>query len=304
MKIDSEILGSEDCIQESANPESGTLILACTMGDDYDNQKNRVILIRNDEEIEFGASGSAVVSIDTSTNGLAYVLMEDGPVVEFNWKMPKNQDDLKSSRKLFLNDEALENGPLRRIRIIGGEVVCGGTCGQMYHLTNGKFRKLPTLVCEGEEPMIKDFIGTSINDFIAVTVDGYAAHFDGNKWTILDLPTNSALHGICLTQNGEYAYAGYESTFAIGNADKWKIIDSYNHENEIDYYGIASLGDKIYAAHLGGLDVFDGEALTRLASVDDSDLEFVYLRSGVDGVWACAGHTIGLINESGWHRYA
>ena len=44
MSSPSRIFDHDDYIQEGANPASGVVVLACTVGDDYDDPKNRILV--------------------------------------------------------------------------------------------------------------------------------------------------------------------------------------------------------------------------------------------------------------------
>jgi hypothetical protein len=140
----SRIFDHDDYIQEGASPASGVIVLACTVGDDYDDPKNRILVRKEETWLEFGCRGEAVLSTDASANGMAYVLGENGTVIRFDWRAATT-DELRASRSLFVNPAVVEIGPLRRIRILGSDVICGGSGGQAYQLKDGQFERLPTL---------------------------------------------------------------------------------------------------------------------------------------------------------------
>jgi hypothetical protein len=303
MKAPSEFLRDDDFIQEGASPAAGVLILACTVGDDYDSPKNRVVLLRGDSWLDFGYSGGVLLSADAATDGTAYVLSDRGAVIQFDWRAPSNQVELKATRQLLLNDLADSLGPLRRIRRLGNEVFTCGTGGQVYRLRGGKFDALPRLSIPGEDVMVEDLSGTGFNDLLAVTTDGYAAYFDGSSWHLLDLPSNAGLNRICRLPDGRYAIAGYNSTVLLGQRDQWQrvapLVESRN------YYGVASWGSDVFVASLGGIDVFDGTELRPVPIPTQPKLELSTLTTGPDGVWSLSGHTIGLVSAAGWldHSY-
>src|SRR5262245_24554321 len=117
--MEPKILNDGDYIQEGVNPYSGVLLLACTVGEDYDTPKNRILISKDGGWMEFGSSGEGVLSID-SRGGSAFVLGENGTVIQFDWMTSSTQAELRASRRLFQNRAVAGLGPLRRIRVIGG----------------------------------------------------------------------------------------------------------------------------------------------------------------------------------------
>jgi hypothetical protein len=286
-------------IQEGVCPTPGVLIAACTIGEDYDLPKNKVGVRRNGRWLDFNLSKEAILSIDADESGAAYVLGENGSVVAFNWKAPSNQDELKASRQAWRNPDVETLGPLRRIRLLGRDLVSAGSVGQAYTVTDGKFNRLPSLLVGSDALTIEDLAGDSVSDFIAVTSDGYAAHFNGTRWQILDLPTNASLTSICKLST-RYAIAGKNGTVLLRSSlqDQWIIIPPLDQTRS--YWGVAILGEAIYVAHLGGIDVVLQGTLTPLTISDASQLQFTVLRNGVGCVWSFAGKTIGQIVGNQW----
>ncbi|WLG98560.1 hypothetical protein PSH92_14295 [Pseudomonas beijingensis] len=284
-------------IQEGVSPVAGIIIAACTIGDDYDNPKNRIGVRKQDVWLEFGLSAEAILSVDAATDGSAYVLGENGSVVRFDWKSPTTREALKASRKPFANAAVGNIGPLRRIRILGDDVICAGSVGQVYRLLGDRFETLPKLSVGNQDVTIEDIAGSSRSDMVAVTSDGYAAHFDGTSWAVLDLPSNASLTSICRLDNGHYAIAGKNGTVLIGVADQWSIVQPIDTKRS--YWGVAAYNDQIYAAHLAGVDKVAGQTLIAL-DIEEADLQFTVLRSSTEGVWSFAERTIGLIRDDQW----
>jgi len=295
MASEFSIFNQDDYIQEGANPALGVIVVACTVGEDYDTPKNRILVRKGETWLEFGSSGEAVVSVDATVDGMAYVLGENGSVIRFDWQAPTTEE-LRASRVLFANDTVARIGPLRRVRVVGDDVICGGSGGQCYQLGRSHFEELPNLTIGGKELTIEDLIGSSVRDFVAVTSDGLGASFNGSKWRDLELPTNASLSSVCELRDGRYAIAGRQGTMLIGKHGQWSVADPIDPER--NYWGVAAHNGLVYAAYLGGIDVFDGADIRPFAV--PRGLEHTVLRSGPDGIWSFAGKTIGLITEDGW----
>jgi hypothetical protein len=191
-----------------------------------------------------------------------------------------------------------EEGPLRRLRLLGTDIVAVGSVGQAMRFTSNGFAALPRLAVGGDELTIEDLAGPSWNDFTAVCNDGFAARFDGQQWHKIDLPTNAPLNSIARLSDGRYAIAGDGATLLIGAADQWQAV--VLPDDERDYWGIAADEGSIYLAHVGGIDVFSGGSTQALKIARRRQNEFVVLRSGPDGVWSFAGRSVGCIVGGLW----
>ncbi len=84
----------------------------------------------------------------------------------------------------------------------------------------------------------------------------------------------------------------------IGRRDQWRTATPPDEERS--YWGVAARDGNVYAAHPGGVDRLDGDALISLEIESATDLEFAVLRDGPDGIWSFAGQTMGLITDSEW----
>lgn len=299
LKTLADLLKADDFIQQGASPAKGVVLLACTVGDDYDDPKNRILVLQDGVWLEFATAGSAALGIDASPNGDAFVLAEDGAVLEFDWRH-KDQAALKASRKLYPNDPVDKLGPLRNLRILGKDVLCCGSMGQVYRLRQGKFEAFPRLQMGSEDVIIEDVGGASARDFIAVTVEGYAAAFTGKAWRKLDLPTNDGLNNVAMMEDGRYAIVGKGSVFLIGTAKQWQVVAPIDPER--DYWGVAVRDGIVYAAHLEGVDEYDGKRLKAVPIPKSKSLQFAKVRNGPEGVWAFQDHTAGVIAATGWRQ--
>lgn len=293
-----ELLSSESFIQEGTAPTEELLLAVCTVGDDYDDPDNEVVLITPENVLRFGFMGESLVSIDHNQNGEAFVVGENGSVILFRWSGVSTVDEFKATRTLLLNEMAAETGPIRRIRSLGGVPVCVGSFGQVYQVSAQGIDELPFLDIYPEDVTIKDIAGTSTNSMVAVTQHGVAARFDGSDWIDLDLPTNKTLSSIAMRPDGTFAIAGSGANVFVGSGENWS---QYRFDDRArDYYGVAWQGQDLYAAHLGGVDrLIDGQ-LSEINYDTEVDLEFAFIRSGSESVWSFSGGTIGRVSNGSW----
>lgn len=294
----SKILKRDDYIQEGANPASGAVLLACSVGDDDERPRSRVIVLRDGVALSYAFEDDALTSIDAAPDGSAWALGENGHVIRFDWRTPASDAELAASVQRFTIDGVEDKGPLRRLRLLGADVVVVGSVGQAMQFAGSGFVALPRLAVGGDEVTIEDLAGPSQADFTAVSNDGYAARFDGQRWHKLDLPSNTPLNAIARLADDRYAIAGDGATLLVGAADQWQTIAL--PDDERDYWGVAAEGDAIYLAHVGGIDVVSGNSVQALKIARRRQNEFVVLRSGPDGVWSFAGHSVGRIAGGLW----
>lgn len=283
-------------IQEGMCPSPGVIVVCATIGDDEDDPQSCIGIRRDGNWIELAFDGDACLSTDTDESGAGYALGESGALVKFDWRAV-SQDALDDSGELIENPEAEELGPLRRLRVLGKDVVCAGSVGQAYVLMNDRFKKLPQLLVDGEAPTIEDLAGNSAKDLVAVTSDGYVAHFDGRRWGVLDFPSNASFTSICKTRAGHYAVVGKNGTVVVGTLNAWALVPI---EDDVDYWGIAVDDQRLYAASLDGIDEITPTGATEIAIADRDDLYFTVLRSCADGVYSFANHSIGRVSGGIW----
>jgi hypothetical protein len=300
IKLDAKtrLLSDDAFIQEGCAPTDDLLMVACTVGDNYDDPDNELVLFSSEHLFRFGFVGEAVVSVDWHTDGTAFTLGESGTVIRFNWRDIASEKELKDSRELFENEQAVETGPMRRLRVIDGTPLCVGSFGQVYSVTANGFESFPFLKIYEDEVTIKDIAGGSLSDIVAVTQQGYAARYDGAQWIDLCLPTNMKLSGVTRLKDGGYAIVGSGGNLFIGKQDQW--IHHHVDDSNRDYYGVAAHDTLIYMAHIGGVDVFDGEKIEEITYDGKPGLEFAFLSKGKACVWSFCGSTIGCITDRKW----
>lgn len=284
-------------IQEGVSPTPGVVIACSTVGDDDESPRTRIGVRRQTGWLSFGASGFGGLSIDASPTGEAFALAESGALVVFDWTKT-DLAGLKASRVLIENPPVDEDGPLRRIRCLGKDVVSVGSVGQAYVLRGSAFSTLPKLLINGEAPTIEDLAGSSVSDFVAITSDGYVAHFNGRTWSVLDFPSNASFTSICVTRPAHYAVCGKSGTIVVGTLNNWATVP--NLDADVDYWGIAAHDQKIYAANLDGIDEITPNGATPVAIPNDNQLDFTVLREGLDGIWSFADRTIGCLAQGQW----
>ncbi len=87
----------------------------------------------------------------------------------------------------------------------------------------------------------EDIDGFDDNDLYAVGFNGDAWHYNGEKWSQLDLPTNISLYSVCCASDGHVYIGGNCHIVIKGRGEKWEVIhkdDSWRSCKQIvDYQG-------------------------------------------------------------------
>ena len=293
-----DFLPDDHFMQEPANPAPGVLLIACTIGKwDADDVRGRVVLVRDGAWFDFVREKESFGSIAAHQDGRGFVL-GDSTVYQFDWRAT-DEAALRASVKRFPNDEAATTGPLRRIRVVGDDIVTVGTAGQVYVLRREAFAKLPIVEGPDGDFHLKDVSGTGSGDLLAASLDGYLAHFDGTAWSLCNLPTNVQLKSICRLPDGRYAVAGVRSTVLIGIRDQWQIQNPIQAKR--DYMGVATFSGEIFLSYLGGADRVEGTGLRPVVLPKTvPGLEWGALIAGSDGIWSASGHSVGRVSQTGW----
>ncbi len=296
--LSNQLLSEQSFIQEGAAPRDDLLLLACTIGDDFDeDSKNELIIARSNHAIRFRASREPFVSVSFSPDGRGFVMGERGTVIAFDWRK-ETESELKSSRALIPNAAAAERGPMRRTRVIDDIPYCVGSFGQVFQIVESAPTAFPFLDIYDEPVTIKDICGANEKDLIAVSQHGVAARFDGKQWVDLQLPTTMKISSATRLDSGKYALVGSAANLFIGAGSAWE--HHVGPHPGRDYYGVAGLGDLAYLGHTSGIDVFDGVEFREVECDDESGLEFAFLARGENYVWSMSGQTVGRIKGGGW----
>ncbi len=284
-------------IQEGTSPAPGLVVACVTIGSDDDDPQTSVGLRRRSKWIECALDGDAGVSVDTAAHGAGYLLGESGALVRFDWRST-TQEALDASAQLFENTRAEDVGPLRRVRVLGKDVLCVGSAGQAYRFQGERFIRLARMGYRGEHPTIEDLAGRSARDFIAVTSDGTVAHFDGNRWVGQRIPCSASFTSVCEMADGVYAACAKGGIVIVGSAAGWKLLPGV--PSQIDLWGIASHRGRLYVAGLDGIWELRANEAHRIHVPEDVAPSFGVLRGGSDGVWSFAEHTIGRVRGGRW----
>ncbi|MES2355101.1 MAG: hypothetical protein V4568_12020 [Pseudomonadota bacterium] len=193
-------------------------------------------------------------------------------------------------------------GYVSRIKIIGSHFYVCGFGRQVYRLKNGAWDDIaPTLAVAPHETRygFRDIDGFSENDIYAVGWQGEVFHFNGKKWTQIDVPTNVDFEGVRCVDNAIYV-CGKRGVLLIGKNGAWDI----HQDPEITehFWGIEVFGGKVYLSHLKGLAYFDGTNIRPMATGLQPEVGGYRLHAKEGILWSFGHEDLAYFDEASWQR--
>ena len=197
-------------------------------------------------------------------------------------------------------------GAMTQIREIGDILVACGYEGQVYWRAPSGWQSLggglAHFATPGRSVDLNSVDGTGPDDIYAVGLHGRIFHFDGKAWSEMDSPTNVHLERVRVVAGGHILVCGNLGTVLQGDRRGLAIapIDGFIEH----LWGIELYKGKVYAAHMGGLMVFDGRGWSpvdmgldkRLRLPDDG-----YRLDAFDGVlWSFGPKRIAVFDGQAW----
>jgi len=102
--------------------------------------------------------------------------------------------------------------------------------------------------------------GFNANDIYAGGEKGDMWHYNGAKWSRVDLPSNFNIHTITCAEDGKVYIAGYTGGVLIGRDSKWKLIE--NKGGKI-FSSSAWFNGILYLSGDSGLHYIDGDMVKK-----------------------------------------
>jgi hypothetical protein len=222
-----------------------------------------------------------VVSVCRWGAGLRCVLSREGDV---NIYGPGGKPDhtFQIPEAGVFSDHATGLGYVNRIRAIGASLYVCGQSRQVWRFewdgkslnrgrwvdAAGPMRQPPLPEPEGELEGdaldawleahdaidLVDIDGPAENDLYAVGDEAW--HFDGRRWTQLDLPTDEPLAGIKVLDADRIVFVGHNGTLLLGSAKRGFTELSSADDNQ-NFTGVEWFEGKLYLASNQGLFVYD-----------------------------------------------
>jgi hypothetical protein len=142
--------------------------------------------------------------------------------------------------------------------------------------------------------------GTKEDDFHVVGLRGACWHFNGARWTKIELPTNRNLTAVVHVPNGNVYIAGHGGLLIRGSSDAWRVIDQTATDDNI--WDLEWFKDRLYASTLHNVFSLIGDELEAV----DFGLnrpDTCYQLSASEGImWSNGEHDIIAFDGVQWTR--
>lgn len=194
-------------------------------------------------------------------------------------------------------------GYVSQIREIDGTLYVCGMCRQVYKMVNQTWVSIATEILspvDSIEFCFESIDGDSAGNIYAVGWGGEIFHFNGEKWSKCDSPTNVDLNAVKCVDKKKVYICGSNGVFLHGSQNSWDVIQ--NEEFEDDYWGIEVYRGTPYIASRNGIFIFNGNKLipvdTNLKPTPDSGT----LHSNDRLLWSFGNNDIIFYDGKRWKR--
>lgn len=132
-----------------------------------------------------------------------------------------------------------------------------------------------------------DMDGAAEDDIYCVGAGGAMAHFNGNRWTLLENPTNYDLNAVRCLSSDDVVLAGNHGVLFRGTRRGWSRIGDPDYEG--DFSSLAAFGGRVYACTVEDLWVIDGDTVARVDHGLGGDVTFYQLCAAGPHLWGTSG---------------
>ncbi len=190
-------------------------------------------------------------------------------------------------------------GDMRSVSEIGEKAYSVGHGGMVYRLDD--FKKWTRI----DEHLPRSFDVEAIHGFNASDINavgflGELWHFDGQKWTKNDLPTNKCLTTIKCTEDGMVFIAGHNGVLIRGKKYSWEVID----QNDItdDIWDLEWFDGELYASTMSNVYRLKDDSLELVDFGEDPPKTCHQLSATKDIMWSIGEKDIMSFDGNKWER--
>lgn len=213
-------------------------------------------------------------------------------------------------------------GLMTNIREIGGQLWTCGQHGQVYRRFGvddwrrsdegirvqvnpeeyGPDRISEMLDIMSSAPMLSCIDGTADSDVYVVGLQGFLAHFDGSKWTKIELPVDEHLEWVRCVTEGEVWVCGHNGTLLRGDAKSgFKSVSG--PDDHQTFVCLAKFNKCVYVSAEEGLFQYDGEKISQVKTSLKPDIQDAWRLDYADGVmWSIGVTDLVRFDGKNWAR--
>lgn len=146
----------------------------------------------------------------------------------------------------------------------------------------------------------EDIDGLSHDNLYAVGGRGEIFHFDGNRWTRCDFPSNNPLHTVTVAPDGTAYITSLDGSIWAGTHDTWKLVDKAEHG--IEYNDSVWFKGQLWLCSDYQLHVWDGTRRRRAEWKGQPVVHSGHM-DALDDILVVAGPgTVHAFDGEDWHE--
>ena len=187
---------------------------------------------------------------------------------------------------------------IRTVATIAGTAYAAGLRRQVHRRAPDAWEELDAgAAYEGEEMEVgfEAIGGFGPDDIYAAGLRGEIWHFESNRWSALQSPTNVHLHALCCGADGVVTIGGRDGVLLQGRGDRWRVLPT-------------TLDETIWDLHCFGSELFlltnDGVYRYADGEVEEQELpadEYCRFSSTPEALWLFGRKTIARYDGALWH---
>lgn len=194
-------------------------------------------------------------------------------------------------------------GYVSQIREIGGELYICGMCRQVYKKKNRNWVQIADSILapiDSVDFSFESIDGSGYDNIYAVGWQGEIFHYNGEKWSKCDSPTNLDLNSVrCIDKETTYI-CGNNGLFLYGYGSNWNVIQ--DDEFDEDLWSVEIHKGTPYVAHRDGISKFDGSKLIRVDTKIKPGPDSGVLHANNQILWSFGNNDLSFYNGKKWKR--
>jgi len=254
---------------------------------------------------DFNAVAVCVKKATATTGRRLVTLSKEGEVEIYS-----NKDDTSELEKITEAGVRLgSRGHLTAIREIGSKLFACGVNDQVYRrsddgawslITSTPFELIDPL--NGGLSMLNSIDGTSESDVYTCGLKGRLYHYDGARWSQIQLHTDEHLNCVRCVSADEAWVCGDNGTLLVGNAlSGFKDVSSVDDNQK--FWSLTKFKGTVYLASTNeGMFRYDGIDIQAVDTGLSSGLWTYEVDSVQDMLWSFGPKEIACFDGSNWRR--
>jgi hypothetical protein len=200
-------------------------------------------------------------------------------------------------------------GDMEEIRVIDGKAYVTGMARCVYFRNSNAVWEAIDHDIRSRDDQDAGFFsidGYKHQEIYAVGLEGEIGVYDGNKWKLVDSPTNLILYRVLCAPNNKVYICGQKGVLLEGRFDQWRQIDQ--KATEQTFWGSAWFKDRLFLSTSDGIYRLEGDEVIPVNIISTNNeklktkkgLSFYRLDAAFGLLWS-VGNKMAMWTEDGEH---